>query len=110
MDLCYVVLGPCWDHCAFIPETFLDDVELFQDRFGYVEQNSEKFKVDLKTVRPMLDEMLDFEKILADNKNFEHCKFMKAGSYLYFRACLIDRWEKLNEFGTYTYMISPLKI
>ena len=34
----------------------------FSVRFGYVEENLEKFKNDLQTIRPMLDQMFDFEK------------------------------------------------
>ena len=34
----------------------------FSVRFNYVEENLEKFKNDLQTIRPMLDQMFDFEK------------------------------------------------
>ena len=34
----------------------------FNVHFGYTEKNSKKFKSDLQTIRPMLDQMFDFEK------------------------------------------------
>jgi hypothetical protein len=34
----------------------------FSACFGYVEENSEPFKVDLQAIRPMLDQMFGFEK------------------------------------------------
>ena len=38
----------------------------FSIRFGYVKENREQFKVDLRKIRPMIDEMFDFEKIMAE--------------------------------------------
>ena len=38
----------------------------FSVRFGYTEENPEQFEVDLKTIRPMLEQMFDFEKILVE--------------------------------------------
>ena len=82
----------------------------FSVRFGYVEENPEQFKADLQAVRPMLDQMFDFEKTIAKNTHADEEQFMKSGTYLYFRSCLIDRWNVLNEFGTYPNMMQALKI
>ena len=38
----------------------------FSVKFGYVKENKEKFRHDLATVRPMLDQIFDFEKNLAN--------------------------------------------
>ncbi|MDA7577183.1 sulfotransferase, partial [Candidatus Pelagibacter sp.] len=82
----------------------------FSVRFGYVEENLEQFRKDLKTIRPMIDQMFDFEKKITQNKKVDTEKFMKSGSYLYLRSGMIERWNTLNKFHTYPNMITPLKI
>ena len=82
----------------------------FSVRFGYVEENPEQFEIDLQTIRPMLDDMFDFEKALAEQTEVDPEQFMKSGSYLYLRSGLIERWNTLNEFQTYPNMIAPLRI
>ena len=82
----------------------------FSVRFGYVEENAEQFEIDLQTIRPMLDDMFDFEKMIAEQTHVEPQQFMKSGSYLYLRSALIERWDILKEFGTYPNMIKPLNI
>ena len=82
----------------------------FSVRFGYAKENSEQFKADLKTIRPLLDEMFDFEKSLLEQTEVNPDSFVKSGSYLYLRSCLKERWNTLNEFQTYPNMINPLQI
>ena len=82
----------------------------FSARFGYVEDNTEQFKVDLQTIKPQLDTMFDFEKVMANNKGVKAEQFMKSGSFLYFRASMAERWNTLNSNGTYNSMVRPLKI
>jgi len=82
----------------------------FSVRFGYAEENLEKFKKDLQTIRPMLDQMFDFEKKIFQNKKMSTEKFMKSGPYLYLRSGMIERWNTLNKFHTYPNMLTPLKI
>ena len=82
----------------------------FSVRFGYAEENLEKFKKDLQTIRPMLDQMFDFEKKIFQNKKMSIEKFMKSGPYLYLRSRMIERWNTLNKFHTYPNMLTPLKI
>ena len=79
-------------------------------RFGYVEENLEQFKEDLKTIRPMLDRMFDFEIKMAQRMDKDTEQFMKSGYYLYLRSGLIDRWNMLAKWHTYPNMIKPLKI
>ena len=79
-------------------------------RFGYVEENTGKFKEDLQKVRPMIDEMFDFEKDIAEKMQISFEGFMSSGSYLYLRSGLVERWNTLNELNTYPNMIKPLKI
>ena len=79
-------------------------------RFGYVTENLEQFKENLQTIRPLLDEVFDFEKkIMAQTPN-ETNSFINSGTYLYFRSGLIERWNTLNTFLTYPDMIRPLII
>ena len=79
-------------------------------RFGYVKENEAQFKLDLKMIRPMLDEMFGFERTLAERTHVGQEKFMKSGSYLHLRSGLIERWNVLNEHGTYPNLIKPLNI
>jgi hypothetical protein len=82
----------------------------FSVRFGYVEENSEQFKVDLQTIRPMLDQIFDFEKMIVEQAQIDAEQFKKSGSYLYLRSGLIERWKVLNQHHTYPNMLTPLKI
>ncbi len=82
----------------------------FSVQFGYIKENSKQFKADLQKVRPMLDEMFDFEKTLAERTKVKPEDFMSSGSFLLLRAGLIDRWNVLNQHHTYPNMITPLFI
>ena len=82
----------------------------FRVRFGYTKENEKQFKVDLKKIRPMIDEMFDFEKKIAEQMQTSFEKLIGSGPYLYLRSGLIERWNTLNEFSTYPNMITPLKI
>lgn len=79
-------------------------------QFGYVQENQQQFKRNLRTIEPMLSQMFDFEKLLADRTLVNHTQFMKTGPYLYLRSGLIERWNTLNKYHTYPNMIRPLKI
>ena len=82
----------------------------FSVRFGYVEENFEKFKKDLQAIRPMLDKMFDFEKKIAQDTKVSTEEFMKYFSYLYLRSGMIERWNTLNTLHTYPNMLTLLKI
>ena len=82
----------------------------FSVRFGYAKENREQFKIDLQAIRPMLDQMFDFEKKIVMETKAHREQFMKSGSYLYLRSGMIERWNTLNEFHTYPNMLRPLKI
>ena len=82
----------------------------FRVRFGYAEENLEKFKNDLQTIKPMLNQMFDFEKKITQDTQVSTEKFMKSGPYLYLRSGMIERWNTLNKFHTYPNMLTPLKI
>ena len=82
----------------------------FSVHFGYVEENAEQFKIDLQSIRLMLDAMFDFEKIIAERTQVDPEKFITSGSYLFLRSGLIERWNTLNKFHTYPNMIKPLRI
>jgi hypothetical protein len=82
----------------------------FSVRFGYAQADSAQFEADLEIIRPMLDQLFDFESVLIKRTKTELAQFLASGSYLYFRSGLIERWNTLNEFGTYPNMIKPLRI
>ena len=82
----------------------------FSVRFNYREPEPEQFKKDLKEIRPLIDDMLDFEKALTKRLNTDQDQFKKQGFYKLFRAGMIDRWNVLDELGSYPHMLSPLSI
>ena len=55
----------------------------FSVSFGYTEENEEQFKVDLQKIRPMIDEIFDFEKNIAEEMRMSFEKLISSGSYLY---------------------------
>ena len=82
----------------------------FSVRFGYREPDQRQFQKDLKEVRPLLEDMLDFEKAIAERSNIDHTQFKRRGTYQLLRAGLVDRWDVLDEFGDYPHMLEPLHI
>jgi tetratricopeptide (TPR) repeat protein len=82
----------------------------FSVRFGYRDADPEQFQKDLKAIRPLLDDLLDFERTLADRLNTDPSEFKRNGMYQYFRAGLVDRWDVLDELGDYPRMLEPLAI
>jgi len=82
----------------------------FSARFGYINYDLEEFKMNLYKVKPMIDKIFDFEKVIVERTNQDIDSFVRSGSYNYFRSILKDRWDILNEFHTYPNMIQPLKI
>ena len=47
-------------------------------------------------MRPMLDNLFDFEKAIIAETEADPEQFIKSGSYLYLRSGLIERWDTLN--------------
>jgi hypothetical protein len=82
----------------------------FRVRFGYREPDPGQFSKDLKEVKPLIDDMLDFEKTMADRSKIDHASFKRNGAYQLFRAGLVDRWDVLDELGDYPHMLQPLSI
>ena len=82
----------------------------FNVNFGYVEQNDEQFKVNLKEIRPMLNALFDFERQMINNSGKNLKEFLQSGSYLYFRLVLMQRWETLDKYDTYPNMIKRLHV
>ena len=79
-------------------------------RFGYKKENKKLFRKNLKIIRPMLEEMLNFEKVIACNIKEDPSSFKKTGLYLYFHSSLVKRWETLNKYNTYPNLIKALNI
>ena len=82
----------------------------FSRQFCYVEENEKEFRKNLLTIRPMLDQMLDFEKKIADKQKITNKRFMNSGSFLCLRSGLVDRWNTLDKMGSYPNMLKPLII
>ena len=95
------------DRDQFILRTFFYP---FSVRFGYVDEDIAGFRRDLIAVKPMLEELFDFEKQIASDRGIDLDMYKKSVSYLYLRAGLLDRWKVLNEFSDYPHMLTPLKI
>ena len=82
----------------------------FRVHFDYVEPNKEDFLKDLLTIRPMLDQMFDFEKIYVEKYISNPKRFKKSVSFLYVRERIIERWKTLKNCKTYPNMINPMNI
>ena len=82
----------------------------FSVQFGYTEENLEQFKNDLEIIRPMLDQMFDFERKIIQHTKMSAETFKKSGNYLLLRSGMVERWNTLNKFHTYPNMLTPLKI
>ena len=82
----------------------------FRVVFGYTEKNEAKFLTDLKKVRPLLNQMFEFETEIMRTKGISQDEFTELGSFKFLRSGLIERWNTLNELGTYPFMIKPLTI
>ena len=95
------------EHDRFILDTLFYP---FTARFGYVEENTARFKTNLKTIKKKINGMFDFEKTIAHRKSISKEQFMKSGGYLYLRSKLTERWNTLNKDLTYQHMLEPLKI
>ena len=82
----------------------------FSVQFGYRKPKPDQFRKDLKEVRPLIDDMLDFEKAMAERSNIDHASFKRNSAYQLFRAGLVDRWDVLDGLGDYPHMLEPLSI
>jgi tetratricopeptide (TPR) repeat protein len=82
----------------------------FSVRFGYREPEPKQFQKDLKEIRPLLDDIMDFEKTIAERSNIDRDQFSRKGTYQLLHAGLIDRWDVLNELGDYPHMLEPLSV
>jgi tetratricopeptide (TPR) repeat protein len=82
----------------------------FSVRFGYREPTPGQFKKDLNEVRLLLNDMLDFEKKMAERTYVDHGQFKRKAGYRFLRAGLADRLDVLDEFGSYPHMLAPLTI
>lgn len=82
----------------------------FSVRFGYEEANPDKFKGNLAKIRPLLDDMLDFEKAFMEKSNSTAEQLKADADYTLLRASLIDRWDVLDQLHDYPNMIKPLEV
>jgi hypothetical protein len=82
----------------------------FSVRFGYVDEDLARFKTDLQKIRPMLEQIFDFEEIIVKKTQADKTQFMQSGPYRYLRTCMLHRWNVLNEFHTYPDMLQRLNI
>jgi len=82
----------------------------FSVLFDYVKKDLDQFKIDLQIIRPMLDQIFDFEKIFLKELEIAPKNFIQSGSYLFLRSQLLECWNTLDKHHTYPNMIRPLKI
>jgi Flp pilus assembly protein TadD len=82
----------------------------FSVRFGYKKENLFQFKNNLLKIKPMLDQLFDFEKNIINKTKVNSEQFKNSEMYLYLRTKLIERWRVLENFHTYPNMLKPLRI
>lgn len=80
----------------------------FSVKFGYREADPAGFARNLRDIRPMLDDVLDFEATLCQRQNISTETFKQTCTYLFLRAGMVDRWNTLNRYKDYPNMLSPL--
>jgi len=64
----------------------------------------------VKEARSMLEGLLDFEKAILERTGSDPQQYLRSGDALMFRAALTDRFDVVDEFGTYPHMLTPLDI
>ena len=77
-------------------------------QFGYVEADQIKFLHDLRTIRPLLLQPLDFERQLATDFPADYPQLEQTAAYKSFHAMLLGKWRVLDAEGTYPGMFKPL--
>jgi Tfp pilus assembly protein PilF len=82
----------------------------FSVRFNYREPNQTEFENNLKKIRPLFDDMFDFERALVKKSNIDPAQFKRSIGYVLLRASFMDRWEVLCKFKDYPNMIPPLHV
>ncbi len=82
----------------------------FSVRFGYAKEDSGGFRENLDDIRPRLNDMFDFEKVLAEQSKIDPEAFKQSASFRLLHGALLDRWRVLDEFNDYPGMLAPLEI
>ena len=82
----------------------------FSVRFDYVEDDGTLFKENLKKIRPMLDNLFDFEKKIIERTQGDINQFVRSEPFLRLRLGLINRWEVLETHNTYPNLMKHLKV
>lgn len=82
----------------------------FSVRFGYREPDPVEFRNNLREIRPLLDDLMDFETALSERLEIDPAQFKRSGTYRMLRASFLDRWDVLDQFGDYPGMLTPLDI
>ena len=82
----------------------------FSVRFGYQEANPIQFENDLIQIKPLFDDLLDFEKVMLNKTKISLNEFQQSSAYLSLRASFVQRWNLLNEAKDYPHMLTPLDI
>lgn len=78
------------------------------EQFGYLQWNQCQLAENVKTVRTLLNQPLDFEKTLARDFMPNHPILEKSSVYRMFHARLKGCWQVLNQDGTYPDILRPL--
>jgi tetratricopeptide (TPR) repeat protein len=92
---------------CFVLETLFHP---FSVRFGYRPDDAKVFQADLKEARALINEPFDFEKTIIENIAADIQAFEHRDDYLLLRAVLTDRFDVLDELGTYPHMLTPLDV
>ena len=82
----------------------------FRLKFNYIKEDNIKFQENLKIIRPMIEELFDFERKVIDQSKINKEKITENIYYCYLRSIMIRRWETLNRYQTYPEMLEHLKV
>jgi len=82
----------------------------FSVRFGYIDENRERFVSDLDSIKSLLEGPFGFEEKSVARSGIDLEEQVKSGPAMFFRAALKERWKVLNEFYDYPHMLTPLGV
>jgi hypothetical protein len=78
--------------------------------YGYADKDDAGFRNDLAAIEPILGKPFDFEVRIKDKFQPGRRESNNHVAFTLLRSVLRDRWEALNNYGTYANMVPPLEL
>ena len=78
------------------------------DLYGYTKISKEKIFKKIKQIRPLDQQLIEFEVELYNKLPTDKPDISKIGQFNDLHRRIIRIWDILNEYKTYPYLIKPL--